>query len=291
MDILNGNVIDGKLLAAQIRASAKEKVSHLKTKPCLTCILVGDNPASQSYVRSKVKACAECGIESQVITFPADISSDKIVQVIKQLNIDDSVSAILVQLPLPGDLHKQEDFIINSLSPDKDVDCLTNINLGKLFAGTGDIAPCTPSGIMKIFDELHYDLEGKDVVVVGRSLLVGRSVATLLQHKNATVTVCHSRTKNLAEKTSRADVVVAAVGRPKMFDGQYFKPGAIVIDVGINRTPDGLVGDVDFDAVKDKALYITPVPGGVGPLTVACLMDNTVKLHEKKEAALISATT
>lgn len=278
------NIIDGKAIAEKIRNGVKDRIqteliANNLPRPCLACIIVGENKASQTYVNSKKKACEQCGMESVILNFPENAKKEDILGIIKKLNRDKRVSGILVQLPLPADLDKHRDEIINSILPTKDVDCLTDLNLGRLFSGTGKIAPCTATGIMKILKSTNISLDGKKVCVVGRSLLVGKSVAVLLQNENATVTACHSHTKNLASETSQADVVVIAVGKPKMITEEYIKPGAVVIDVGINRTEQGLVGDVDFDAVKDKCLYITPVPGGVGPLTVACLMENTLSLH------------
>ena len=280
-------IIDGKMLAKSIKEKVREEVSSkfldkCKQSPCLVCIIVGDDKASKVYVNSKKKACEECGIKSLIYQFPEDTTKKFLVEFLEKLNKDKDVSGVLVQLPLPKHLDKDRDEIINTIVPEKDVDCLTYENLGKLYSGDQIIAPCTSTGIMKIFESKNYDLDGKDVVVIGRSLLVGKSVATLIQSKNATVTNCHSHTRNLKEKCKNADVLVVAVGKPKMITSDYVKDGAFVVDVGINRTESGLVGDVDFENVKDKCSYITPVPGGVGPLTVACLMENTLILHEKE---------
>lgn len=280
-------IIDGKALAKQIKEKVKESVytnyiAKGKNVPCLVCIIVGDDKASKVYVNSKKKACEECGIKSEIYQFPEDTSKQFLLDFLQKLNNDDNVSGILVQLPLPRSLDVDRNEIINTISPDKDVDCLTYQNLGKMYAGEHSIAPCTSTGIMKIIESKNYNLDKKDVVVIGRSLLVGKSVSTLLQGKNATVTNCHSHTQNLIDKCKKADVLVVAVGKPKMITSDYIKDGAFVIDVGINRTENGLVGDVDFENVKSKCSYITPVPGGVGPLTVACLMENTLILHEKR---------
>lgn len=280
-------IIDGKELARKIREEVKDEIfekytSQGKDAPCLVCIIVGDNKASKIYVKSKEKACGECGIKSLVYEFSEAATKEELKTFIKKLNEDNGVSGILVQLPLPDKLDKFRDEIINTISPEKDVDCLTDVNLGKMYAGTGKIAPCTATGVMKILDSKEYQLDGKDVVVVGRSLLVGKSVSTLLQQRNATVTNCHSHTQNLKDKCARADVLVVAVGKPQMITKDYVKKGAFVVDVGINRLETGLVGDVDFENVKDKTSYITPVPGGVGPLTVACLMENTLLLHNER---------
>lgn len=282
----NMKIIDGKQLAKNIKENVKEKIflNYIncgKEVPCLVCIIVGDDKASQVYVNSKKKACEACGLKSLIYNFPAETTKEFLIDFLKKLNKDKSVSGILVQLPLPQKLDKCRDEIINTISPEKDVDCLTYENLGRMYSGNEIIAPCTATGIMKILESKCYDLDGKDVVVVGRSLLVGKSVSTLLQSKNATVTNCHSHTKNLKEKCRQADVLIVAVGKEKMIKNDYVKDGAFVIDVGINRTENGLVGDVDFDDVKEKCCCITPVPGGVGPLTVACLMENTLILHEK----------
>lgn len=280
--------IDGKMLATTIKANVKKEVSKMVDKkqqsPCLVCVLVGDNKASQIYIKSKQKACEECGIGSMVCKFPADIEKKVLVDYIKKLNKNRQVSGILLQLPLPDKLDKDRSEIINAIAPEKDVDCLTDENLGKLFASTGKIAPCTATGIVRILDSINCDVDGKDVVVVGRSLLVGKSVSTLLEQRNATVTNCHSHTQDLKEKCKKADVLIVAVGNPKMITKDYVKKGAVVIDVGINRVADGkIVGDVDFEDVKDKTSYITPVPGGVGPLTVACLMENTLIAEQTRD--------
>lgn len=278
-------IINGKEIAKEIKEKVRNKViskyiSKGKNPPCLVCIIVGDDRASQVYVNSKVRACEECGIKSRVYQFPENTTKEFLINVVRKLNEDKAVSGILIQLPLPESLDAYRDEIINTILPSKDVDCLTHENLGKLFAGESKIAPCTATGIMKILEREKVELDGKNVVVIGRSLLVGKSVSTLLQSKNATVTNCHSHTKNLKEKCQNADILVVAVGKPNMITSDYVKPGAVVIDVGINRTENGLVGDVDFNDVLDKCSLITPVPGGVGPLTVACLMGNTYILHE-----------
>lgn len=273
------NIFDGKALAEKIKHNVKEKVATLSEKPCLACIIVGQDKASETYVKSKKKACEQCGIESLVLNLPESTSKTELVELIQGLNNNKNISGILVQLPLPQELDTHREEIINTISPEKDVDCLTDLNLGRLVSGTSRIAPCTATGIMRILKEANVSLDGKKVCVVGRSLLVGKSVSLLLQQANATVTMCHSHTKNLAQETSQADVLVIAVGKPKMITSEFVKPGGVVVDVGINRTEQGLVGDVDFDNVKDKCSCITPVPGGVGPLTVACLMENTFELH------------
>lgn len=280
-------IINGKELARKIKDDVKEKIlkdytNKGKKEPCLVCVIVGNDKASEIYVKSKQKACEYCGIKSLIYQFPEDTTKDYLIKFLNTLNENKDISGILVQLPLPKNLDKHRDEIINTISPSKDVDCLTHENLGKMFANVGVVAPCTATGIIKIIDDAKFDLDGKDVVVIGRSLLVGKSVSTLLQSKNATVTNCHSHTKNLKEKCQKADVLVVAVGKARMIKEDFVKQGAFVVDVGINRLEDGhIVGDVDFENVKEKCSYITPVPGGVGPLTVACLMENTLILHEK----------
>jgi len=279
------NIIDGKKLATEIKRFVKQKVEEYilkgKTEPCLACIIVEGNSASEVYVASKQKASEECLIKSRIIRLKQNITESKLLEKIDELNKDESVSGILLQLPLPKQLN--EDKCINAINPNKDVDSLTYENLGKLFSKKQDIAPCTATGIMKILESENIDIEGKKVVVIGRSLLVGKSVSSLCEQKNATVTICHSKTKNLKEETKKADVLIVAIGKPEYITKDYVKKGAVVIDVGINRTEKGLKGDVDFNDVKDYCSFITPVPGGVGPLTVACLMENTLILHKKRK--------
>ena len=272
-------VIDGKAIAEKIKQGVREKVEKLDKKPCLACIIVEGNSASEVYVASKEKACKSVGMDSKIVRLPNDITQNSLHEVIDELNNDDSVSGILLQLPLPKGL---DDVVAtNRISPKKDVDCLTFENLGALISGRHIIAPCTATGVMKILEDEKVELSGKRAVVIGRSLLVGKSVANLLEQKNSTVTICHSKTKNLEEICKSADILVVAIGKAKFVDKNFVKDGAVVIDVGINRTEEGIVGDVDFESVKEVAGYITPVPGGVGPLTVACLMENTYILHQK----------
>lgn len=278
-------LIDGKAIAERIKEDVRKQVERActaanKPVPKLACIIVGDNKASKVYVKQKKNACEKCGIDSLILELPEATNKATLLDLIKKLNRDASVSGILVQLPLPEHLDKFEKEIINTISPDKDVDGLTFENLGKLVSGKNVIAPCTATGVMELLRTTGVNLEGKKACVIGRSELVGKSSALLLTNANATVTLCHSRTKNLKEEARQADVVVVATGRPRMITADYIKPGAIVIDVGITRTEQGLMGDVDFENVKDKCSYITPVPGGVGPLTVAYLMKNTLTLHE-----------
>lgn len=277
-------IIDGKKIAQEIRAQVKQKIQEDyialgKDVPCLACIIVEGNSASEVYVASKKKACEGCLMESQIIRLPSAVSQSELISEIKKLNKDAKVSGILLQLPLPK--HLDEHGAINAIDPSKDVDCLTNQNLGALFSATQSIAPCTATGIIKLLKAENIQICGKRAVVVGRSLLVGKSVANLLEQENATVTICHSKTQNLEKICKSADILVVAIGKQQYITDKYVKKGCVVIDVGINRTDSGLKGDVDFDSVSKIASFITPVPGGVGPLTVACLMENTLILHEK----------
>lgn len=278
-------IIDGKAVAKQVKERVKNfvldnYVSKGKTPPTLACIIVGNDKASQIYVASKEKACAECQLLSRVIRLPEETTSGELKKTIESLNRDKAVGGILLQLPLPKHLSATE--ATNWICPEKDVDCLTNQNLGALLSNTKTIAPCTATGVMELLKSQNISCEGKRAVVVGRSLLVGKSVAVLLEEANATVSVCHSRTKDLAKITKQADILVVAIGKAGMITADYVKKGAVVIDVGINRTEAGLKGDVDFDSVAPKCSFITPVPGGVGPMTVACLMQNVVLLAKNK---------
>ena len=277
------NILDGKQTSLLIKTALRDKIQkeyleQNKEVPCLACILVGDNPASQVYVNNKEKACVSVGLRSIIKRLPATSTNEEVESVIKELNEDSSVAGILLQLPLPKGLDEAR--LIDCISPSKDVDALTDVNLGKLFSGKNVIAPCTATGIIDLMDEYNIDLVGKHIVVLGRSLLVGKSVSMLFQQRNATVTMCHSKTQNLADLTRQADVLVVAIGKPNYVTADMIKDGAVVVDVGINRLETGLVGDVDFNAVKDKCSYITPVPGGVGPMTIAELLKNTLTLYE-----------
>ncbi len=279
-------ILDGKAVSVDLKNEIRDKVLSFKQKngiiPKLTVILVGNDPASAVYVRNKNKACEYVGIESGIITYPEDVPEKDILDRIDQLNNDTSVSGILVQLPLPRALDEKK--IILSIRPEKDVDCFNPFNVGLLYhPGNDTFLPCTPNGIIRIIDYYGISLKGKNAVVVGRSDIVGKPMAMMLLARDATVTVCHSKTVDLKQHTSCADILIAAVGRPGFITADMVKPGAVVIDVGINRTGDGkLVGDVDFDTVKNVASYITPVPGGVGPMTVAVLMENTLKAAVKQ---------
>lgn len=280
-------VIDGKTVAAGLRVKIAERVAEFEAQhgrvPSLTTILVGDDPASNVYVNNKHKACAEVGIDSADERLPADTSAEYLTGLITDLNKRDDVDGILLQLPLPDGL--DDDLLSGLIDPDKDVDGLTTLNAGRVVQGRDALVPCTPSGVMILLEQAGAELSGAEAVVVGRSNLVGRPVASLLLAQNATVTTCHSRTRDLGEVTRRADVLIACVGSPKLIDGSMVKPGAIVIDVGTSRTEDGLSGDVDFDSVLGVAGAVTPVPGGVGPMTIACLLENTVKAAEARASA------
>lgn len=273
-------ILDGKMLRDKIFESLKAKLDKMQQKPTLAVILVGENPASQIYVRNKKKTAEKLGINSLSIEYPSDISEEELLNKIKELNSDEKITAILVQLPLPAHINKNR--IIDAILPQKDVDGLTPYNLGKLFSGEEPhVYPCTPKGILLLLDEYNIKLEGKNIVVVGRSNLVGKPVAQMLLKRNATVTMCHSHTKNLSEITKTADIIVSAVGK-KVIGEKMLKSDCVVIDVGIFRDENGKIsGDVDFENVSKTAAYISPVPGGVGPMTIASLMLNTVELARK----------
>ncbi len=270
-------LIDGKEISARVKARVAEEVAGLKAEGIsvgLAVVIVGDDPASRIYVNSKKKACALCGIDSYEYALPASTTQEELLALVKKLCADDAVNGILVQLPLPS--HLDEGQIIAAIDPKKDVDAFHAVNVGKIMIGDFDFLPCTPAGCMELIDSTGVSVEGKRCVVIGRSNIVGKPMAMLLLHRNGTVTICHSRTKDLAAITREADILVAAVGRPRFVTADMVKEGAVVIDVGMNRLPDGkLCGDVDFEAVREKAGYITPVPGGVGPMTIATLMQNT----------------
>jgi methylenetetrahydrofolate dehydrogenase (NADP+) / methenyltetrahydrofolate cyclohydrolase len=271
-------LIDGRAVAARVRAEVAEEVRAFQAEhgrvPGLATVLVGDDPASAVYVNSKHKSSAEVGIESFRHNLPAETSREDLLALVDELNADARVSGILCQLPLPG--HLDPDEVTNRIVAEKDVDGLTIANAGRLALGMPGLRPCTPTGVMLLLEEAGAEPEGAQAVVVGRSNLFGKPMAQLLLAANATVTICHSRTRDLASVCRGADILIAAVGRPQMVKGDWVKPGALVIDVGMNRTDAGLVGDVDFDAASEVASAITPVPGGVGPMTIACLLRNTL---------------
>ncbi|HEY5539911.1 MAG TPA: bifunctional methylenetetrahydrofolate dehydrogenase/methenyltetrahydrofolate cyclohydrolase FolD [Coriobacteriia bacterium] len=271
-------IIDGKLVAAAVRQKAAALVERVKAagvQPGLAVVLVGEDPASQSYVRMKERDCDEVGIRSLDYRRPADITQDELNEIIDRNNADPSVHGILVQLPLPEGF--DEEAALERISPEKDADGLHPENMGRLVRGIRAARACTPWGVMAMLDHYGIDPAGKRAVVIGRSSIVGKPMALMLLERNATVTICHSRTADLAAVCREADILVAAVGRPKMVTAEFVKPGAVVIDVGINRTDEGLVGDVEFDAVEAIASWITPVPGGVGPMTRAMLLMNTAE--------------
>lgn len=282
------NIINGKEVSQNVKDEVKEKVSQLKTKgiqPGLAVVIVGDNPASRVYVNSKKKACDEVGFNSYEYAMPEETTQKELLDLVDVLNKDEKVDGILVQLPLPS--HIDENAVINAISPDKDVDAFHPSNVGKIMIGEYSFLPCTPAGIMELIDSTGVEISGKSCVVIGRSNIVGKPMSMLLLHRSGTVTICHSRTKNLKEICSQADILVAAVGKPNFVTADMVKEGAVVIDVGINRMADKkLCGDVDFASVSEKAGYITPVPGGVGPMTIAMLMKNTLTAALKKNKML-----
>ena len=274
------NIIDGKAHAIALKKELAEETATLLAStgvvPHLAVLIVGEDPASEVYVRNKHRTCEEVGFKSTIICLPSTIAETDLLATIEELNFDSTVHGILVQLPLPK--HLNEDNIIKAINPIKDVDAFHPYNVGRVVQGKYTFSPCTPAGIMEMLARENIEIAGKECVVVGRSNIVGKPIAQLLMQANGTVTNCHSYTKNLAEVCRRADVLVCAIGKAKFITRDYIKPGAVVIDVGINRTADGkLCGDVDFEAVKDLAGFITPVPGGCGPMTVAMLMANTLK--------------
>ena len=275
---MSAKIIDGKEIAANVRAELKEKVAALGNQGIsvtLAVVLVGENPASKVYVRNKIRACEECGIINKEILLPETASEEELLAKVDELNADPSVNGILVQLPLPKGIDSEK--VLLKIDHRKDVDAFHPVNVGKIMIGDYDFLPCTPAGVMELIHLTGIEVSGKECVVVGRSNIVGKPQAMLLLHENGTVTICHSRTKNLAEVCRRADILVAAVGKPRFITADMVKNGAVVIDVGMNRVDGKLCGDVDFDEVSKKASAITPVPGGVGPMTIAMLMKNTVR--------------
>lgn len=279
---MSAQIIDGKALAAATKAEAAAEAAALKAKgiePCLAVILVGENPASQVYVRGKVKDCGECGIKSLELRMPETTTQEELLAKIAELAADKTVNGILVQLPLPKQIDERA--VIDAIPPEKDVDGFSPVNVGRMQTGQPCFLPCTPAGCIRMIESTGTKIDGKNAVVIGRSNIVGKPAALLLLAKNATVTVCHSHTANLKEICANADILVAAVGRAGFVTGDMVKPGAVVIDVGINRDPETgkLVGDVDFAGAEPLASLITPVPGGVGPMTRACLMENTLECY------------
>jgi methylenetetrahydrofolate dehydrogenase (NADP+)/methenyltetrahydrofolate cyclohydrolase len=289
MDTKTATILDGKALAQKIQAELQQRVKSLQEArnrpPGLAVLMVGDNPASAVYVRNKERSCAKIGIASFGKHFPTETNQTELEEVIHRLNSDERVDGILVQLPLPK--HLDAISLLYQIDPDKDADGLHPVNMGRLLRGEPGLRSCTPAGVMRLLQEYHIDPAGKQAVVIGRSILVGKPMALMLLETNATVTVAHSRTPDLAAVARSADILVVAAGRPEMISGDMVKPGATVVDVGINSVTDGtgnsrLVGDVHFDSVKQVAQFITPVPGGIGPMTVAMLLANTVESYSKK---------
>jgi len=276
-------LMDGKSLAAEIRENVGKEVNNLIATfgkaPHLTVILIGDDPASQTYVSGKEKACLKTGIKSTIIHKDISILETELLELIDSLNMDNDVDGILLQLPIPK--HLDQEKILSQIDPRKDVDGFTPQNVAKLASGYPDLVPCTPLGIMRLLDKYRIAVDGRNCVVIGRSQIVGKPMANLLLKANGTVTICHSHTKDLAGVARQADILVVAIGKPKLVDDTFVKAGAVVIDVGTSKVDGKLSGDVDFDKVKDKTAFITPVPGGVGPMTIACLLENTITCYKK----------
>lgn len=270
--------MDGKMVSAKVRGSILDEVNRLKergVRPGLAVIIVGEDPASQVYVRNKERACEECGFYSEKYALPEETTQEQLLGLIDELNRNPRIDGILCQLPVPK--HISEQAVIDAIDPSKDVDAFHPVNVGKIMVGNFDFLPCTPAGVMQLLDEYNIDPKGKNCVVIGRSNIVGKPMAMLLLHENGTVTICHSHTKNLKEICKTADILVVAVGKAKFVTGDMVKPGAVVIDVGMNRDENGkLCGDVDYESAEAVAGYLTPVPGGVGPMTITMLMKNAV---------------
>jgi len=277
-------IIDGKEISKKVKEEVKEKVKELPSKPKLLVVMVGNNVASKIYVEAKEKACKNVGIDAKTICLDEFASQKEVIDIIEKANSNPKINAILVQLPLPE--HMNTEKVLNTISPMKDVDGLTSINQGKLFMGLNCIVPCTPKGIMRLFKEYNVNLSGKNAIVIGRSLLVGKPLAMLMLKENATVTIAHSKTKDLAGACIDKDIIVSAVGKQKLITEEMVKDGAIIIDVGMNRVHGTIVGDVDYYAVKDKVARITPVPGGVGPMTIASLLENVVECYLIQKAVI-----
>ena len=282
-------IIDGKAVSARIKDEIKKEVAKYRKdynkEICLAVLIVGDNPASKIYVRNKANACEYVGIKSVTVSMPESSTQSDIEEQVKILAEDEAVDGILVQLPLPKGI--DEAAVLNKIPHDKDVDCFLPVNLGKILIGNETVSPCTPAGIIELIKSYGIKTEGKRAVVIGRSNIVGKPVSLLLLKENCTVTICHSKTSNLSEITADADIIVCAIGKPEFLRGDMVKDGVVVIDVGINRTENGLKGDVCFEEVEKKASYITPVPGGVGPMTIAMLMKNTLTLAKERKSGKI----
>ncbi|WP_163855609.1 bifunctional methylenetetrahydrofolate dehydrogenase/methenyltetrahydrofolate cyclohydrolase FolD [Paenibacillus elgii] len=284
---MSAQIINGKEIVSAYRADIKQQVEQLKqqgVQPGLAVVIVGDDPASHVYVRNKAKACEEAGMHSEVYKLPEHTPEADVLALISKLNGDNAIHGILVQSPLPG--HISEERVVEAIAVDKDVDCFHPVNVGNLMIGKKGPAPCTPAGVIEILKKIGVEIAGKHAVVIGRSNIVGKPMAILLLRENATVTVCHSRTKNMEEITQQADILIAAVGKAKMINRNHIKPGAVVVDVGINRLDTGkLAGDVDFDDVLETASYVTPVPGCVGPMTITILLRNTLEAAQRAASA------
>ncbi|MBP7792556.1 MAG: bifunctional methylenetetrahydrofolate dehydrogenase/methenyltetrahydrofolate cyclohydrolase FolD [Candidatus Goldbacteria bacterium] len=279
---MSANIIDGKKLAQKIKDEIKIQIWNFNDKPGLAVVLAGDDEASKIYVKNKEKDCNEIGFYSEVHKFDNDVTEEELLNLIDKLNNSDKIHGIIVQLPLPE--HINEVTVLNAIIPEKDVDGFTYINAGKLFTGNNGLLPCTPAGCIELIKSTGVEIKGKDAVIVGRSNIVGKPMAILLLQEHATITVCHSKTKNLGEITKRADILVVAIGKSKMIKSDMVKENSIVIDVGMNKDENGnLCGDVDFNSVKEKVSFITPVPGGVGPMTRAMLMKNTLNAYLQKK--------
>lgn len=276
---MTARIMDGKAAAERIRAGAKAEIAKLREKPGLAAVLVGDNPASKVYVDIKRKTCDEVGVYSELYKLPESTTEKELLSLIEKLNKSEKIHGILVQLPLPR--HISEAKVIGAIAQEKDVDGFTPENVGKLMAGREGALPCTPKGIIRLIEEYGIDISGKNAVVIGRSNIVGKPTALMLMNRDATVTVCHKKTENLTQFTENADIIIAAAGKPKLVTAEMVKNGVVVIDVGINKVDGKIVGDVDFENVRNKAGYITPVPGGVGPMTVAMLIENTLERYKE----------
>ena len=283
---MTAKILDGKKLASEIKVEVKERTERLKERgvtPGLAVVLVGEDPASKVYVGQKEKGCRDAGFASFLHRLPETTTQGELLALIERLNSDRTVHGILVQLPLPR--HIDSDAVLSAIRPGKDVDGFHPVNIGRLVSGLPSCEPCTPKGIMRLLKSAEIPLSGKEAVIIGRSNIVGKPVAMMLLAESATVTICHSRTEELADHARRADILIAAVGKPRFVTGDMVKEGAVVVDVGINRLEEGLVGDVDYEAAAERASWITPVPGGVGPMTIAMLLENTLEQAEKAAPA------